>query len=125
MPPPIQRRMQVSAVGFGCSIFSAASRGRGSPPARVASAAALMPRRKFRRFVEITLGFTRDAMVGPVQMRAESSESHNVNAVGSNPDLDLFKSSLEGFFDLPHDLPVLGRIFHVKPNTNQLVREDS
>src|SRR5689334_10049853 len=48
MPPAIQSRIQVSAVGRGCSMGSAAQR-RGSPAARVATAAALMPRRKSRR----------------------------------------------------------------------------
>src|SRR4051812_22553806 len=49
MPPAIQRRMQVSAVGLGCWTGSAAGSGRGSPVARVVSAAALMLWRKSRR----------------------------------------------------------------------------
>src|SRR5438045_68983 len=48
MPPAIHRRMQVSAVGLGCSTFSPAT-SRGAPPASVVSAAALRPRRKSRR----------------------------------------------------------------------------
>ena len=38
MPPPIQRRMQVSAVALGCVIGSASS--LGAPPAIVAMPAA-------------------------------------------------------------------------------------
>src|SRR4051794_19728398 len=49
MPPAIQSTMQVSAVGRGWTTGSSERAGRGSPPARAAIAAALMPRRKSRR----------------------------------------------------------------------------
>src|SRR5689334_22355751 len=45
MPPAIHRRMQVSAVGFGCATGSAAV----TRAPRVATPAAVMPRRKSRR----------------------------------------------------------------------------
>src|SRR5262245_50583404 len=56
MPPAIQRRMQVSAVGWGCLTGSFAGSGWGSSAASVARAAALMPRRKSRRLTSGTVG---------------------------------------------------------------------
>lgn len=51
MPPPIQRRMQESAVGTGWTVsaFSARARALGAPAASVVAAAVVIARRKSRR----------------------------------------------------------------------------
>ena len=38
-----------------------------------------------------------------------------------NPNVELLESLLEHFLDVPHLLPILGRVFHVEAHANQAV----
>src|SRR5260370_10511306 len=117
MPPAIHRRMQVSAVAWGCWT-GAARLGRGSPSNNVDAAEAAMVLRKSRGVQgPLYFGFNCCAIIG-LALRIYSND---FDSVGSNPDILLIESCFQGFLDKAHRFPVFRDIVNINTHPDQLI----